>query len=495
MLRSIKIPPRVIAIGDYTFSGCTSLSVVKLNEALVELGQRVFKNCTSLRSIKIPPNVTTIDEEAFFGCGSLTKVYLNNVLNTLGEDAFSSCICLPFIQIPGSITMISSGTFYLCRSLKMVVLNEGTTLIDEVAFGECDTLLGITIPSTVNSIALDALKGSTLLRNVSISPASNLSQEIFEQSFPTLVNMGITLDMVMHRFDELPLHKYCYDSYSTRAIQSVADASSEGFNQAVTQLPEHGLNQDCLGMTPLHILACSSNGRGIEVFQCMIDKYPNALLIEDRWGDLPLNYALYAEAPIKVINFLFKTHRQMWGDMPFDFGHMIQRVAQFAYQDYLRDVIRAQRAHFPSLAIDWQRLVNTCIVEWKKAIPIGMFRVLVETSVSSRSVCMSKEHRSIIDARVCEFEDENDNANPEEDDDEAERRIVHSYVEIRTMISNYALLYNEFLLEATTILELALWKAAILRSSQDYQARTRVECRADAGRCAEVGIKGVLTFL
>jgi hypothetical protein len=63
------------------------------------------------------------------------------------------------------------------------------------------------------------------------------------------------------------------------------------------------------------------------------------------------------------------------------------------------------------------------------------------------------------------------------------------------MISNYALLYNEFLLEATTILELALWKAAILRSSQDYQARTRVECRADAGRCAEVGIKGVLTFL
>jgi hypothetical protein len=495
-LSSIKIPSNVTSIKDKAFQGCVSLSVVELNEALVEIGQRAFMNCKLLLSMKIPPNVTTIDEEAFNECGSLREVHLNNVLNTLGEDALSSCICLPFIRIPGSITMVSSGTFYQCTSLKMVVLNEGTTLIGGDAFGDCNTLLGITIPSTVNSIALDAFKESNLLRNVSISPASNLTQEIFEQSLPTLSNMDITLDMIMHRFDKLPLHKYCYDCYSTRAIQSVANASSEGFNQAVTWLPEHGLNQDCLGMTPLHILACSSNGRGIKVFQCMIDKYPNALLIEDRWGDLPLNYALYAEARIKVINFLFKMHRQMWGDMPFDFGHMIQRVAQFAYPDYLRDVIRAQRAHFPSLAIDWQSLVNTCIVDWKKGIPFVMFRVLVETSVSSRSVCMSEEHRSIIDARVCEFEYENDNANlEEEDDNETERRIVHSYVEIRHMISNYALLYKEFLLEATAILELALWKATILRSSQDNQARTRVECRADAGRCAEVVIKGVLTFL
>ena len=75
--------------------------------------------------------------------------------------------------------------------------------------------------------------------------------------------------------------------------------------------------QDCLGMTPLRILACSSNGQGVEVFQCMIEKkYPNALLIEDRWGDIPLTYALYAEASIAVIYFLFKTHRQMWGTCP-----------------------------------------------------------------------------------------------------------------------------------------------------------------------------------
>jgi hypothetical protein len=58
----------------------------------------------------------------------------------------------------------------------MAVLNDGTTLIDEEAFRECNTLISIIIP------------------NVSISPTSNLTQEIFEQSFPTLSNMDITLD-------------------------------------------------------------------------------------------------------------------------------------------------------------------------------------------------------------------------------------------------------------------------------------------------------------
>ena len=78
----------------------------------------------------------------------------------------------------------------------MAILNEGTILIDEEAFSECSTLLGMTIPSTINSIALDAFMGSNLLRNVSISLVSNLTPEIFEQSFPTLSSMGISLDMI-----------------------------------------------------------------------------------------------------------------------------------------------------------------------------------------------------------------------------------------------------------------------------------------------------------
>ena len=80
-------------------------------------------------------------------------------------------------------------------------------------------------------------------------------------------------------------------------------------------------------MTPLHVLLCSSAGCDVRVCQCMIEKYPSAMLIEDKWGEVPLVYALFGKAPIEVIHFLLETHMQRWRDMPFDFGGMILRLA------------------------------------------------------------------------------------------------------------------------------------------------------------------------
>jgi hypothetical protein len=105
-------------------------------------------------------------------------------------------------------------------------------------------LISIPIPSTATSITLDAFKGSTLLRNVSVSTESKLKQETsFDQTFSALSNMGVTLDMMMQRFDELPLHRFCFEYHPSHDIQSVDNASSEGFNQAINQLPAHGLQQ------------------------------------------------------------------------------------------------------------------------------------------------------------------------------------------------------------------------------------------------------------
>lgn len=89
----------------------------------------------------------------------------------------------------------------------------------------------------------------------------------------------------------------------------------------------------------------------------MIEHNPSALLTKDVWGDVPLSYALYSEASMEVIHFLFKMHRQMWGTLPFDFAHIIETVApKITSAEFVRNVIRAQRAHFPLLEIDWQSL-------------------------------------------------------------------------------------------------------------------------------------------
>lgn len=111
---------------------------------------------------------------------------------------------------------------------------------------------------------------------------------------------------------------------------------------------------------------------------------------------------------------------------------------------------------------------------------------------------MREEHQSIIDARVREIKNEimriSERACEKgtEIDDE---RIINYYEEISDLVTNYARLHHEQPIEATTILELALWKAIILRSSNDKEGFTHAECWTDAGRCAEVVIKLVRTFL
>jgi len=51
-------------------------------------------------------------------------------------------------------------------------------------------------------------------------------------------------------------------------------------------------------MTPLHILLCSYYD--MCVLECMIEKCPNAMLIQDKWGEVPLDYALLGKASVAV---------------------------------------------------------------------------------------------------------------------------------------------------------------------------------------------------
>jgi hypothetical protein len=51
---------------------CKSLkSVADLPASVTQIGERAFRDCTSLASITIPASVTQIGERAFYGCTSL----------------------------------------------------------------------------------------------------------------------------------------------------------------------------------------------------------------------------------------------------------------------------------------------------------------------------------------------------------------------------------------------------------------------------------------
>jgi hypothetical protein len=71
-----------------------------------------------------------------------------------------------------------------------------------------------------------------------------------------------------------------------------------------------GNQQDCLGMTPLHILACSSV-HDLDVYRLIVEKYPANLITEDRWGALPLLYAFWGAAPAEIIGFLLESYQAL----------------------------------------------------------------------------------------------------------------------------------------------------------------------------------------
>ena len=67
---------------------------------------------------------------------------------------------------------------------------------------------------------------------------------------------------LQHRFDVLPIHNLIYyQSYNQGVLQELTAAINLRSGQRRTlrsKLDSTGNQQDCLGMTPLHILACSS---------------------------------------------------------------------------------------------------------------------------------------------------------------------------------------------------------------------------------------------
>jgi hypothetical protein len=138
---------------------------------------------------------------------------------------------------------------------------------------------------------------------VAIPPNAILGDNIFfdkdtntdlQQLFGT--SNARIISELQHRFDGLPIHKLVYyQSYYEGVLQNVIAAMNMRSGQCRTlrsKLDQTGNHEDSLGMTPLHIMACSSV-HSLELYRVIVEKYPANLITEDRWGALPLLYAFW----------------------------------------------------------------------------------------------------------------------------------------------------------------------------------------------------------
>ncbi len=116
----------VTEIGKGAFVRCDNLTSLRLPDRLICIGDSAFEYC-GIQTLELPDSIQTVDDAAFRCCERLTSVKLPLSLRRIGEVAFVSCN-LSELNIPDSVDFIGERAFFLNRNLKAVTLSRRTTV-------------------------------------------------------------------------------------------------------------------------------------------------------------------------------------------------------------------------------------------------------------------------------------------------------------------------------------------------------------------------------
>ena len=436
-----RVHPSVTTISRYAFQYCFYLEEIELCEGLLEIGEFAFFQCISLKRINIPSTVKTIGKYAF--CKTpLQTLNLPGSVESIGDHAFCHGR-FPTVRIPPLVTTIFEGTFFNCSRMfsaelpeTITQIVEGRNMEDAGVFENCRSLRNVAVPS-------NAVVGTTF------EDCKDLLQLFDSES--QIINA------LKHRFDNLPIHKMIYyQSYNNLTSEQLRNAIkiSSSQNRSHGNLNPTGNQKDCLGMTPLHVLACSSVHH-LELYQVLIEKYPTNLITKDEWGALPLLYAVWGNAPSEIVQLLVEKYLSIYPDYEFDWTGMIATLGKRrAPESSIKSLIDLQKVSFPAQKIDWDRVLDIVA-----NVPVNPYDKDDE-SLKSTLQCLVKINTvtrvNAIGIKLWR-------------DDMAEMMaepIPHKMSkgdwlnDVKSKLCHYEAKYRQ-LKEATTILELALWKTKI----------------------------------
>ena len=180
------------------FACFSTEKVIHIIDAVEEIGQMAFEDCTTIETVILGDNVKRIGHSAFSGCKNLKMVQCNSKLETIEFDAFDNCSSLASFTIPCSVRTIESGAFNGCdfkeiRNLskhidyidgalyceyclidymgtaKKVIVKEGTEIIGSGAFYKNKHIEEVVLPKSVIEIESEAFWGCTRLKKINVN--------------------------------------------------------------------------------------------------------------------------------------------------------------------------------------------------------------------------------------------------------------------------------------------------------------------------------------
>ena len=393
-------------IGEMAFARCYSLQRILIPKGIRTIGIAAFK-CTPLHTIVIGGGDSSsssssgdgvlsnnIDDDTFYDSYSESPVDTLTIMTrekddkedeveitTIGDAAFANNRYTNF-RLPPLISTMSPCLFRSCRSL-----------------------FSMEVPPPrgggggVEHYGSQALAWCPYLRNVAISHTAIIDEGVFfgctdlQDIFGS--NEHKIIFALRHRFDDLPDHENLYYRSYRDQCQWSTDCDINGGGGGGGNTTYH--KQDCLGMTQLHILACSSPttsmkslDKTLELYHFLVEKHPQSLITEDKWGTVPLLYAIWSCAPKDVIQFLVDSYKLHHPDYVFDWTAMVDLLLRAnAPMDRIHNIANINESHYPDYPIDWDSLLESDTAPFDRAVDhsgyfLNRFRYLVSRGLTKR---------------------------------------------------------------------------------------------------------------
>lgn len=160
---ALIIPNNIKTIGEYCFSGCSSISAIEIPSSVTAIGASAFSGCTSLSDVHITDleawcnlnfenrtsNPLHNNCRLFLNGSEVINLYLPNTVTSVGNWSFRNCISIETINFDGQ-EEVGDSTFSNCKYLTGVTNMTSVNKIGDNAFSNCNGLTEISFGGSLN---------------------------------------------------------------------------------------------------------------------------------------------------------------------------------------------------------------------------------------------------------------------------------------------------------------------------------------------------------